>query len=325
MVVPLAGQPPSVPAESVFNVTTEVVVVDAQVTDRRTGRVIDSLRRDDFQLCEDDVPQAITYFSRDQLPLSIILLFDLTDTTRPVLKPLARGAAAALEHLRADDEVAVMVYSATASLIQDFTTDRKSTIAAIERASNMKSREAAFFNEAVWQASAQSRKAANPRSRRVIVWLTDNMPTLPSPFMKKTLGKSLGDREPHTESEAFRDLFESGTVVCSLVESSAAMKLVNLLPSAAAAAARKDYPPGDVYKYAGETGGEVMKPRKAEIAAGLATLLDHLRARYSLGYRPSAPGPATTFRRIRLTLTPQAAQGNDFVVRTRTGYYRTGP
>lgn len=57
---------------------------------------------------EDGVLQKVTHFSRDQIPLSIVLAFDLTQTVQPVLRPLAIGADAALRHLKDEDEIAVI-------------------------------------------------------------------------------------------------------------------------------------------------------------------------------------------------------------------------
>jgi hypothetical protein len=99
-----AGQPTAlVQAQSdddVIRVNTDLVVIDAQVLQKKTGRIINSLTREDFQIYEDGVKQEISFFSQDKLPLSVILLFDLTETVRPVLKPLARGALQALQHLK---------------------------------------------------------------------------------------------------------------------------------------------------------------------------------------------------------------------------------
>jgi hypothetical protein len=50
------------------------------------------LEAKDFQVAEDGNPQRISCFSHDQLPLSVVFLFDLTDTVRPTLKPLTHGA-----------------------------------------------------------------------------------------------------------------------------------------------------------------------------------------------------------------------------------------
>jgi VWFA-related protein len=250
-----------------FRVTSDLVVVDAQVVSKKTGRGIGvlkpgvlkpgALKREDFQLCEDGARQEIGFFSQNELPLSIVLLFDLTESVHPVLTPLAQGARAALDHLKPEDETAVIVYAASAQLIQDFTTDRKGTVQAIEQASQMKSGEAAFFNEGVFQAAAQLAKARNPSSRRVIIWLTDNVPNLPSEWMRKHFGKSLPAGQLHTESDALRQLFETGTVVSSLLERSAMSDffLVVGKKNPMFAIGRKLDLPGDVYKYAGETGG----------------------------------------------------------------------
>src|SRR5579859_4150630 len=159
--------------EAVFRTTSELVLIDAQVVQKKTKSSTGSLRKEDFEIFEDGVRQEVKFFGRDQLPLSIVLLFDLTDSVRPVLQQLAAGAKAALTHLKPEDEVAVMEYAASAVLIDGFTTDRARTVAAIEKAARDKADEAAFFNEAVYQASMQLRQAANPSSRRVVIWLTD--------------------------------------------------------------------------------------------------------------------------------------------------------
>src|SRR5712672_2211248 len=79
------------PAEPVIRVSVDLVVVDTQVAHKKTGRPIGGLKREDFEVFEDGVRQEIVAFSQDRLPLSIVFLFDLTDTVRPVLKPLASG------------------------------------------------------------------------------------------------------------------------------------------------------------------------------------------------------------------------------------------
>src|SRR5258708_32112311 len=135
------------PPEPVIRVTVDLVVVDAQVVHKKTGRPIGALKREDFELSEDGIRQEIVAFSQDRLPLSIVFLFDLTESVRPVLKPLASGALAALEHLKPEDETAVVGYAASAQLLQDLTTDRALTLAAIENATDIDSKQTAFFHE----------------------------------------------------------------------------------------------------------------------------------------------------------------------------------
>jgi hypothetical protein len=76
----------------VIRMSTQFVVLDALVENKKTGHPIGSLEAKDFLLTEDGVPQKISYFAHDQLPLSVVFLFDLTETVQPVLKPLAEGA-----------------------------------------------------------------------------------------------------------------------------------------------------------------------------------------------------------------------------------------
>lgn len=298
--------------DDVFRVNVNLVQVDAQVLEEKTRRPVASLNKDDFQLYEDGVRQQIAQVSRDQLPLSVVLLFDLTFSVQPVLKPLAAGALEALQHLKPQDEVAVMVYSSSAQLLQDFTTDRNKVVVAIQKASEMESGEAAYFNEAVFETAEHLGRASSPRSRRTIIWLTDNVPNIPS-------------SRQHSEKDAFRQILETGTVVFTLLERSAASDffIVSFSRNPIFAPLRMHDPPGDVHKYAERTGGDVMTSRKDEVSTRLAAMIDEIRTRYTIAYYPSAQKPKGTFCRLKLRITPGVEKRLGHVrVRTRTGYYR---
>lgn len=302
----------SPPDGQVFRVNVELVQVDAQVLQKKTGRPVGSLGKNDFQLYEDGVQQQIAEMSRDQLPLSVVLLFDLTMSVQPVLKPLAAGALQALQHLKPEDEVAVMVYAATAQVVQDFTTDREKVVAAIEKASEMTSDDNAFFNEAIFEAAEQLGKAQNPRSRRTIIWLTDNVPNIPS-------------EHEHSEQDAFHQVYETGTVISTLLERSAMSDFftVTFSKNPMFAGFRKHNPPGNVYKYADGTGGDVMKSNKDEVSAKLAQLIDQIRTQYTIGYYPSVQQPKGGFCEIKLQIKPEIEKREGrLLVRTKKGYYR---
>jgi hypothetical protein len=79
----------------VIRVNTDLVVLDAQVIDRKTRRVFGPLRKDDFVILEENVKQEIAYFGQDQLPLSIVLLLELSGSVRPVIQ----GSAATFQRL----------------------------------------------------------------------------------------------------------------------------------------------------------------------------------------------------------------------------------
>jgi VWFA-related protein len=308
-----------------IRVSTEFVVLDALVANKKTGNLLGNLQSSDFALSEDGVPQHITYFSHDQLPLSVVFLFDLTDTVRPVLKPLAEGAREILGHLKPQDEVAVMVFSSHTELLQDFTQDRALAADAIAKASDMKSDDGTFIHECMYEAVEQSMRSTIPDSRRVMVWLTDGTANFENSFTQKTIGKN-APAHLHTKDEATEKLLRSGVVTAALIDRSsgtdAFVVAADVNPFAMMFGGRM----GDVRKYADLTGGPVLNTSKKEVAARLAELIDQLRGRYTIGYKPSASKPQGTFCKLHLELTPQArkadAAARDSMVRTRHGYYR---
>lgn len=308
-----------------IRVSTDFVILDALVANKKTGNLVGNLQSSDFALSENGVRQRITYFSHDQLPLSVVFLFDLTETVRPVLKPLAKGAREILGHLKPQDEVAVMVFSSHTELIQDFTRDRALAADAIAKASEMKSDDGTFIHECMYEAVEQSMKSDIPDSRRVMVWLTDGTANFQNSLTQKTIGKNSPARL-HTKDEATEELLRSSVVAAALIDRS---------PGTDAFIVAADANPfgmlfggriGDIRKYADLTGGPVLNTSKKEVAVRLAQLIDQLRQRYTIGYNPSTSNPVGTFCKLHLELTPNARKLNpdlrNSIVRTRSGYYR---
>lgn len=55
----------------------------------------------------------------------------------------------------------------------------------------------------------------------------------------------------------------------------------------------------------------------------MAELIDHIRTRYSFGYRPSVEQPPGKFCKIKLTVTPKVEKREGkLAVRTSADYYR---
>ena len=311
----------------VIRVSSQLVVLDVLVKNKKTGAPIDKLEAKDFLVREDGVLQQITAFSRDTLPLSVVFLFDLTDTVRPVLKPLAEGASEILGHLKPQDQVAIMVFSSHTELLQDFTRDHSLAAAATAKASDMKSGEGTFIHEDMYEAVEQAMKSTPAESRRVLVWLTDGTANLENSFTQKTIGQG-APAHLHNKQEAMNTLLQSGVAVAALIDRSPAtdafVAASYATPLALMFAARV----GDISHYADMTGGPVLNASKKGVAARLAELLDQLRARYTLSYVPSSAKPAGTFCKTEVTLAANAykehagLRKSEAAVRTRRGYYR---
>jgi VWFA-related protein len=326
-----AQQPPieNNPSIPVLHLSSELVLLDAIVADRKTARLDTSLTANDFTLEEDGIPQKIRYFSQDKLPLSIVLLFDLTDSVRSELKDLGEGAIDVLGHLKPEDEVAVMTFSSSTQMLQPFTTDREAVAAAIRRAAQSKSSEGTFLDEDVYEGVDAALRATIPDSRRVLLFFTDGTANYINPVTRKLYGKR-APAQLRTRAEAREKLLRTGVTVSALIARSG----VDNAMVAAAAVNPLSYMLGvnprlgDVRRYAAETGGPVLDAGGHREAARLAALLEELRGRYTMGYVPSVSHPAGTFCRLTLKLTPAALAAHPqfkhrhYAVETRAGYYR---
>jgi VWFA-related protein len=310
---------------STIRVASQFVVLDALVENKKTGNLIGNLQAKDFVLSEDGVAQPITYFSHDQLPLSVVFLFDLTFSVRSALPPLAAGAREILAHLKPQDEVSVMVFSSHTELLQDFTTDRALAADAIGRAATMKSDDGTFVHECMYEAVGQAMKSATPGSRRVMVWFTDGTANVENARSRKMYGKD-APAVLHTKEEATERLERSGVVVSELIERTAATDTLVVAADATPFAFFFGARLGDIKRYAELTGGPVLVTSKKEAADRLSELIDELRGRYTMGYKPSVSKPSGTFCKLQLRLGPVAGRDlpdlRDAVVRTKTGYYR---
>ncbi len=314
---------------TVLHVSTQLVLLDAIVAQRKTGQLQTTLTAPDFALSEDGVPQKVQYFTQDKLPLSIVLMFDLTDTVRPQLKDLAAGASDILAHFKPEDEVAVMTFSSATQLLQPFTTDHQAIAAAIQSASTPSTKDGTFLDEVLYEGAEQALKSTLPGTRRVLLFFTDGTATFVNARSRKFYGKN-APAQLHTRAEAQEGLLHTGVTVAALIDRSAADDAAIALIATNPLAYLTGLIPtlGDVQRLATATGGPVLHGGGHQVAAQLAALIEEIRGRYTLGYVPSAQRPPGTLCHITLTLTPAAyaahpeLKRDHYLVETRAAYYR---
>ncbi len=108
-----------------IRVNVDLVNVLCSVFDKNTKSFVTNLTQNDFSLYEDDKKQNITNFIREKdLPLTIALLIDTSDTVKPKLK-FEQEAAISFIHnvLRKEDKAMLLQFDSGLSLLQDFTND----------------------------------------------------------------------------------------------------------------------------------------------------------------------------------------------------------
>ena len=308
MTVCALAQQPGSPAQEIIKVKTELVTVDTQVTDKKTREIVRNLRAQDFELFEDGAKQEIEYFSQDKLPLSLILLLDISPSVRPVIEEIRQGALQALQQLKPEDEVALMVFSGWTEVIQDFTRDRTLILASLGPALE-KNGTGTLIHEAVAKAARQFRHATIPNSRRVVIVITDNQGSM------SRLSEKL------SEAEVRDAVIESGATICGVISRSFINVLSGIMfqhPAIQELNKRTTINP-----YVELSGGEMTAASKETINTRLGQMIDRLRHCYSLGYTPASQDFNGKFRRIRISLTPEAKKrlGSECLINARQGYY----
>ncbi len=312
------------PQESSITLETNLVLVDAIVFHKKTGTPVGDLKREDFLLLDHGARQEITHFSREELPLSVVLLLDVSGSVQPIIDEIQQAALDALGKLKPEDKVALMIFANRPKLLVELTTDRA---AITERLENIWSESAdvglgTFINLGIYEAARYVRRRTAPTERRAIIIVTDDIDT------------SWGGPP---RDVVLRELYEGGTTLCALLVGfrTKALKAVDyggtaaitvLTPGLGAALIlfrlmRRMLGPGGSAKYYAErTGGIAVGVRHEEVGKVFVEVMELLRTRYTLGYSP----PAVTegqFREIKLTVSERVKkEKGDLQVIARRGY-----
>jgi VWFA-related protein len=288
--------PAQEPPQNVIRVNVNLVLVDTTVKNK-TGQILGDLKQENFELREDGVAQKIEIFSRDELPLDVALVLDLSDSIGPFLPPLRQAANVALSALKPEDQVALFTFSTEAQLRVPFTRD-KSQLA--DQISAFQVGGATNINDGIF-VPAQYLLNAPQKDRRVIVLISDNV---------GTSAGGQGTRDIVTEAIA------SDAVVYNL-------KIPGYNPPETRMAAA--LVPGlvNIRKVVEQTGGEIFDvPDVAHLDEVFRALIQRIKTRYTLGYYTNASAALGKPHKLDVRLAPSfGKRGRDYTVVSRTAFY----
>ena len=158
----------------VFRSDTTLVRVDVQVLDAG-NRAISGLDAEAFVLREQGQIRVIKNFVREDLPIDLLFLIDVSGSMRPHVERMAEAARRALPSLRREDRVAVMVFDRQSRLRMPF---RPGPGEAQREFENLLRSET--FNggtditRALFDGAQFMKRQARIEARRAIVLLTDD-------------------------------------------------------------------------------------------------------------------------------------------------------
>jgi Ca-activated chloride channel family protein len=273
-----------------------LVLLDATVK-TKAGQILGDLKQDSFELREDGVPQKIEIFSRDELPLNVALVLDLSDSIGPFLGPLRQAAMTALADLKPEDQVALFTFATEAEMKVPFTTD-KTEIA--QQISAFHVGGATNINDGIFVA-AKYLLNTPPKGRRIIILISDDV------------GTDAGGQGTH---DIITECIASDAVLYNL-------KIPGYNPPGTLFAA--SMVPGlvNIRKVMDQTGGEIFDVQDvAHLDAAFGALIQRIKTRYTLGYYTKATAAEGKPHKLDVRLAPSfGKKGHDYVILSKSGYY----
>jgi VWFA-related protein len=326
---------------------TDLVTVTASVTGANAG-AIKSLKSEDFAIYEDGVKQKIAHFSATEEPYTLLLLLDISGSTRDEITLMKRAARNFLGELRFDDRVGVIVFSREIEMIAEFTDPRAQAASAIDGVAMVEGEDGHRFTnktgtslyDALFLAVDES-PLKQVEGRKAIVCMSDGVDSTSkvkfsdiAPLAEKS-GASLYFLELNTEETTLQGLLKpkSDPGYVNFSQSQIERYYAEHDPdSLQRFKPRQTLTPETIreinaglYKLSrrelrtlGErTGGRVYAVRSLSDLAGVYKQVgDELRSQYSIGYYPSNKARDGGWRSIKVeTRTPGAT------VRARSGYW----
>ena len=272
-----------------FEVEVDLVPVYVTITDREE-KLVPNLEQGDFILTEDDIPQVISHFSRENVPLSMVILIDISSSMIGARMSRAQQAAVDMVErmITGENRATVIGFDDRVYLFQDFTDSPpllKSAINSME----------ADGGTALYDAIAHTvRKLRNMSGKKAIILLSDGDDTHSQLIFDDVLDYS-----------AHSDILVYAVGLQRLTFSQTFIKDTNVTIN-------------QLDRISSITGGRAYFPSFIDHLPQIYRQISReLQSQYSLAYRSTNRKKDSTWRTIQVRIRNRP----DLIVRTRKGYY----
>jgi VWFA-related protein len=109
----------------IIRVDAQLVTLNLSVIDRNTNRGLVGLTRADFRLFENGSEQEILQFDSSSAPFDLLLLIDLSGSTREVVKLIRAAALRFVDAARPSDRIGVIAFAGQPTIVCPLTLNRQ--------------------------------------------------------------------------------------------------------------------------------------------------------------------------------------------------------
>ena len=282
-----------------IRINSDLVTVVTTISRRSPDDPLD-LKREDFEVLEDGVPQEIANFTREaEQPLQLVMLFDTSLSVAQKIGFERRAAAKFFERvIRLQDRAALFSVSTDVTVMQNFTGQVPLLINALRQ---LKAQGATSVYDAIFLAS-EYLKPAN--GRRVIVVVSDGGDTT----SQRTLLEALACAQ-QSDVMIFAVFTGNRDFSENLRDLAGERALETLTAETGGLVFRPIATPGT-------QGAETDEQSIRELDLAFNDLAEQLRTQYTLGFFSTNDKRDGTFRKLAVRIKRPG-----YSTRTRRGYY----
>ena len=287
----------------IIRVDSQLVTLNMSVIDRNTNRGLVGLTRADFRLFENGAEQRILQFESSSAPFDLLLLIDLSGSTRDVVTLIRAAALRFVDAARSSDRIGVITFAGHPTVISALTLNRqvlRQRISVMDTAAG----DTKLYEATDFALSQSLQDTKNPR-RTAIILMSDGLDgSIPGVQGEgsKLLYKDLLNRVQE---------FDGALYSLWLNTEYEALSPLDTQPEAFDAGY-------DRMKEMADTGGGVFYEVESleDLAGAYERVVADLGTVYSLAYRPSDKTRDGKWRAIKVNVARPSA-----VARGKRGYF----
>jgi len=306
--------PPPAPPKKVednpdysLKVNVPLVNVDVLVTSK-DGQFIPGLKKDNFRILEDGVPQQVTNFNVSQAPITAVLLVEFASTNYVFMIQALQASYAFANTLKKDDWVAVTYFDMQPHILVDFTQDKKAVYGALNQLRIPGFAETNVF-DAVYDTLDRLDRV---EGKKYIILVTTGVDTFSRLTLDKILKKIKDTKDvtifPISIGFIVREYCETHPGYCRNAHGMG-------IP-----VGQMDYLQGDneMRTFAAMTGGRAYFPRfEGELPELFGDISNDIRNQYSISYHPTNTKLDGTYRKLKVQVV--APDGGQLKVKDQKG------
>jgi len=288
----------------VIKVETNLVSLNVSVFNSKLKTFVGSLTKEDFRVTENNQDQTLTYFAATDVPFDLVLLVDLSGSTKDKRDLIKKSTLRFIQAARPTDRLAIVIFSDAPFVISPLTLDRAQLAASV---ANMEGAGGSHVWDAVKFALDNVLGPKTLERRRAVVLMSDGvdgaLANLGPLYSSKIIFADLVEQVRQTEA----------LIVPIYLDTQGIYGAGNTFMRAPYENARRT-----LNLLAEESGGSYYQARKLEDLDGVyEQVINDLGKVYSMGYKPTNATRDGSWRSVQVSIINRP----DLLARTRPGYY----